>query len=365
LRILIYSRAFPPAVGGIERFAETLASELCERGHSVIVATQTPAESEGRGRPYGILRRPSVDRLLRVARSADIVHANGMSLRAVVMGASSGTPTVVTHQGHQAICPTGLCMPVRGTCDAGPSPGPCSGCPDGGARGLVDVRLHAAASRMAVANVSVSDYLRTRLRLPRDRTIYSPVSQEAFEASTDSAGEDGLVAFAGRLVSEKGLEVLLRALADLDDVRLVVLGDGPMASAYQDLADELGLSLRVSFLGAQPFERVAREYARAAVVCVPTICEEAFGFAAAEAMAMRRPLVVTPSGSLTELAAGDRAFAADGRGPAALAMALRTALGDVAERGARAARGQAFARERFTQSLAGAAYEALYEEVLS
>ena len=137
------------------------------------------------------------------------------------------------------------------------------------------------------------------------------------------------MAFAGRLVAEKGLDVLLRATRARCRTReLLVVGDGPMMPAYRDLVEELSLSLRVSFLGSQPFDGVAEAYARASVVCVPTVCEEAFGFAAAEAMAMRRPLVVTPSGALAELCADGRGFVADDRSPQALAVTLRKALAD-------------------------------------
>ena len=85
----------------------------------------------------------------------------------------------------------------------------------------------------------------------------------------------------GRLVAETGLVLLLRAIVLVPNARLEVLGDGPMASTYRDLAGELGLSLRVSLAAPNP-SAAFPAYARASVVCIPTTCEEAFGFAAAE-----------------------------------------------------------------------------------
>lgn len=366
MRILLFSRAFSPAIGGIERFAETLAQQLGERGHTVNVVTRTVVEGREPERPYRVERRPSLDRLLALARSADIVHANGLSLRGVGLGLSTRRRVVVTHQGHQAVCPAGACMPTHGRCSTGPSVGPCRGCPERGSRATVDVHAHhAACTRIVAANVSVSEYLRARLGLPRSRTIYSPVSGEAFAAATDAKGEDGLVVFAGRLVAEKGLDVLLRALALVPDARLEVVGDGPMLSSYRDLTQELGLSLRVTFAGAQPFAGVADAYARAAVVCVPTQCEEAFGFAAAEAMAMSRPIVVTPSGALTELGADDQGFVTATRGVEDLAAMLESAIRDEEERARRAAAGHAFASEQFHVSSAAAAYEVTYQEAVA
>jgi glycogen(starch) synthase len=212
-------------------------------------------------------------------------------------------------------------------------------------------------------NVTPSDYLRRRLGLQGSRTIYNPVAQEAFDAAIDAPGEDGLIAFAGRLVSEKGLDILLRALVSVPDARLEVVGDGPMGHAYRDLANELGISLRVSFLGSTGFDGVAAAYERASVVCVPSAWDEPFGFVAAEAMAMRRPLVVTPSGALVEMCAERRGFVAEGRDATALAAALRGALADPGERLARAERGRDFAVERLGVEPVGTAYEGAYMEV--
>ena len=365
MRILLVSRAFTPAVGGIERFAESLAGWLARRGHVVIVVTRTETDGREPEWPYRVVRRPSAERVLALARSADVVHANGLSLRGVGLGLVSRRPTVVTHHGHQAVCPTGLCMPRQGACTAGPPLGPCGGCPERGLKGAGDVRLHDAASRTVAENVAVSDYLSSRLRLPRSRMIYSPVSAEAFAAATDSAGGDGLVVFAGRLVSEKGLDLLVRAIALVPDARLEVVGDGPMLRDFRGLVDELGLSVRVSFLGSQPFAGVADAYRRASVVCVPSLWDEPFGFVAAEAMAMQRPLVVTPSGALSELCADRRGFVAGDRTATALASSLTEALADEEERARRAASAREFAKRALSADRAGLAYESLYEEVVA
>ena len=348
----------------MERFAEALASRLTDQGNAVCLVTRTEAEGSEPDRPYRVVRRPSAERVIALARSADVVHVNGLSLRSVGLGVASRRPTVVTHQGHQAVCPTGLCMPRRGDCTAGPTLGPCAGCPERGLRSALDVWVHSVGCLADAANVAVSDYLRSRLGLRRSQTVYSPVSDAAFAAATDAAGEDGLVVFAGRLVAEKGLDLLLRAIALVPDAHLEVVGDGPMLSTYRDLVEELSLSLRVSFLGSQTFDGVAAAYARASVVCVPTTCEEAFGFAAAEAMAMRRPLVVTPSGALSELCADGRGYVAADRAPRTIAASLQAALDDEEDRARRAGSAHAFALERLTTDRAGAAYQGVYESVI-
>lgn len=363
MRVLLYSRAFPPDVGGVERFGETLAGSLAERGHDLCVVTRSELDGPEPDRDYQVVRGASPDRIARLARGAHVVHANGLSLRGVGIGIAARRPTVVTHQGHQSVCPTGLCLPEFGECDAGAGRGVCSGCPGRGWKGTVDVGIHRRAAGEARANVAVSEYLRRRIVLPRSSTVYSPVRPDAFAGAVDDGGVDGSICFAGRLVEEKGVELLLRAVARVPHARLEIVGDGPMRSALTGLADDLGLSLRVSFLGALPFAALADSYARAAVVCVPTICEEAFGFAAAEAMAMRRPLVVTPSGALRELCSEGRGFIADRSDVGSLAGALARSLEDVAARDEAATRAHAFAHVRLTAHAATDAYLDVYEGV--
>jgi glycosyltransferase involved in cell wall biosynthesis len=98
---------------------------------------------------------------------------------------------------------------------------------------------------------------------------------------------------------------------------------------------------------------------------VPSTWDEPFGYAAAEAMAMGRPLVVTPAGALPELCGDDRGFVAGSRDPASLAAVLRQALSDRPERLARAQRGRELADNQLTAESVGLAYEALYREVAS
>jgi glycosyltransferase involved in cell wall biosynthesis len=256
-------------MGGIERFAESLAGWLLERGNEVIVVTSTSGPPGDRG--YPVLRRPSQHRLREIARRADVVHVNGLSLRGVGVGLAARRPTLVTHAAYQAVCPTGLSLPTSGTCTAGPARGPCRVCPERGVKGEVDVRIHATVCGRVTANVAISHYIMSRLGLVRSRMIYNPVSKAAFDAVTSGPGEDGLIVFAGRLVREKGVENLLRALPRVPDARLDVVGDGPMLHEYRDLTAQLGLSSRVSFLGSQPFGGLADAYSRAAAVCIPSL----------------------------------------------------------------------------------------------
>jgi glycosyltransferase involved in cell wall biosynthesis len=84
-----------------------------------------------------------------------------------------------------------------------------------------------ASVHLAKANVSVSQYLGQRLGLPRSVTIYNPVDARAFLSGGLGPGEEGVVAFAGRLHDKKGLNVLIRTLALVPEARLEVVGGPP------------------------------------------------------------------------------------------------------------------------------------------
>jgi glycosyltransferase involved in cell wall biosynthesis len=141
--------------------------------------------------------------------------------------------------------------------------------------------------------------------------------------------------FAGRLSPEKGVDLLLHAMTKVPGARLEIAGDGPLRAALEDLALSLGVANRVRFHGWLSQDQIADLHRRAALVCVPSLWPEPFGYVAAEAMAAARPVVATDGGAFRELLGEDRGWlcppAAD-----AWAAALSHALRDPNERGRRA-----------------------------
>ena len=102
------------------------------------------------------------------------------------------------------------------------------------------------------------------------------------------------VLFVGRLVEYKGVDVLLRALAGLDGVRAILVGDGPRREALQELAVDLGLGDRVAFEGQVSDERMSELYARCDLFVLPSVTRaEAFGIVQLEAMAAGKAVVST------------------------------------------------------------------------
>lgn len=350
----------------MERFAEDLAAWLTEAGHEVTVVTKTPAGPAEPARPYAVVRSPDWSAAADHIARAEAVHVNGLSVRASIAVHRAGARPVVTHAAHQAICPVGIASGVEGAiCTAsGARPGPCSVCLRRGPTAWLNVRAQRLAARRAAVNVCISDYLQQRLDVPRSTTIYNPVSADAFAGSGVDREPDQIV-FVGRLAQEKGPALVLRAIDELPDARLVLVGDGPQRGELERLTDDLGVRARVTFLGSLSRLEVLRALRSATIACVPTTCEEAFGYSAAEAMATGTPVVATPSGALPELLADGRGLIAASIGAAALAASLRVALTDRQASAQRAALAAQFARERLHVDATGPAYLAAYRSASS
>jgi glycosyltransferase involved in cell wall biosynthesis len=107
------------------------------------------------------------------------------------------------------------------------------------------------------------------------------------------------VLFAGRMVREKGVDVLIRAARDVD-AEFVICGDGRLLEAMRRLARRNGVQERISFTGWLDSERLAREFAEASVVVVPSLWPEPFGLVGIEGLAAGRPVIASATGGVED-----------------------------------------------------------------
>lgn len=161
------------------------------------------------------------------------------------------------------------------------------------------------------------------------------------------------LAFAGRLVPEKGVEVLLRAfrlvLRNVPDAKLQIAGDGPQMQSLLRLAGALDLSDRVVFHGQLSPEEMERRLAVSWVQVVPSVWEEPFGLVAAEACMRGTAAVVSDHGGLAEIVIHERTGLRVPPGDAeALATALSTLLSDRTLAEEMGCRARIDARSRFS-----------------
>ena len=111
------------------------------------------------------------------------------------------------------------------------------------------------------------------------------------------------IGYAGRLVPEKGIDLLLRAVAGLPDhARLVVIGSGPERDPLKRLAAELGLGPRVEFRDPAPSTQMPQVYAGLDAFVLPSRTQsnwkEQFGRVLIEAMACGVPVVGSTCGEI-------------------------------------------------------------------
>jgi len=117
-------------------------------------------------------------------------------------------------------------------------------------------------------------------------------------------GSEKILLFVGRLVPEKGLDVLIKALPRVlgngVPAKIVAVGEGPQKDEFQRLADNFGLHGKVHFAGHLDDWTLRALYRVADVAVVPSRFEP-FGIVALEGMAAHCPLVVSAVGGLNEI----------------------------------------------------------------
>lgn len=129
--------------------------------------------------------------------------------------------------------------------------------------------------------------------LPADRIVVKPNFVDVDAGPATPQARDGFL-FVGRLSAEKGVEVLGQAAALLPDVRLTVVGSGPLQLALDGLA-------QVCLRGALPPAEVMGEMSRACALVIPSICNESFPRTLVEAMGSGLPVIASRIGALAEL----------------------------------------------------------------
>jgi len=159
------------------------------------------------------------------------------------------------------------------------------------------------AGKQASALITVCEDLRHRLvelgeapsrvvtlRNGVDLTRFSPGDRDA---ARKRLGLDGFTLLSvGSLIPRKGHELIIAALADLPDARLLIAGSGPMRAELERVAVEKGVASRVRFLGEIAHDALTDAY-RAADIFVLASSREGWANVLLEAMACGTPVVAT------------------------------------------------------------------------
>jgi glycosyltransferase involved in cell wall biosynthesis len=273
MRILVYSPAFLPQVGGLEINTANLAEQFRRAGHEVTVVTTT-AGPEG-GLPYRVIRNPSPRELLRWTRWCDVFHQANVSLRGLWPLLLVRRPWVVSH--HSWYCRS-----------------------DG--RIVWKDRLKRWLLRFAASSIAVSQAIADDLATP---AVVIPNSyRDDLFRRLPGVERTGDLVFVGRLVSDKGVDILLDAMAQLTaeglHPRLTVVGDGPEAPRLREQAARLGLAGQVGLLGTRTGEELVEILNRHRILVVPSRYDEPFGIVALEGIACGCIVVGSRGGGLKD-----------------------------------------------------------------
>jgi glycosyltransferase involved in cell wall biosynthesis len=357
VRVVVVSGIWPPDVGGPASHAPALAEALLGRGHGVEVVTT--ADREPATRPYPLrwvsrarpaaLRHLAVVRAVRrAARAADCVYATSMVRRAAVGAALARRPLVVKLVADEAFERERRSHRFAGTLEEFQRH-------PGGLRLRALRASRTAALRRARRVVVPSAYLReiavgwglepSRLDVvPNPAPHLPPLPSRGAARSALGIGGFAL-GTAGRLSAQKSLDDALAAVARVDGVELLVLGDGPEREALEQRAAHLGIADRARFLGAGARDDVLTLF-RAVDAVLITSAWENLPHTLLEALAVGTPVIATRVGGIPEVVVdGENGLLVPAHDVEAIAAAVGRLAADDALRGALAAAAAASVEE--------------------
>jgi glycosyltransferase involved in cell wall biosynthesis len=318
-------------------------------------------------------------RLLEDARP-DLVHLHNavrqLSPAILRPARRRGLPVVITQHDYALLCPQGQllkadrrpCTPPD--CTRGnPIPVIAYRCIRGrlvpSAVAALEYAVHrsrhayAAPERWLIAPSRFAEKTLLAAGFPAGRVRYLPNGIDPGPEPPAVPLSGGQVLFAGRLVREKGLGVLLAAASLLPDVPIVVAGDGPLRRSLESRAPS-----SVRFVGEQPPDDLAQLRAASVAHVSPSIWYENAPITVLEAMRAGRPSIVTSLGGQPELVE-DSGLVVPPRNARELANAISAVWRDraLAERLGRAARARLVARYTLVQHVG--ALEAIYQDAIA
>lgn len=374
MKVLLYSHAFHPSLGGVETVSLALARGFLANGVECKVVTQSHAEaSDGTMFPFEVIRQPGRQRARALVRWADVVLFNGASLALQPWVILERKPFIWVHVGYQAACVDGL-----GWVDNAPAPitpiasirfhARRSGWAFGLKEGLKLMLRRAVATFVVDRNVAITHWMDKAMPLPRQVHIYNPFPIEQFRGA-DTLSPEFDFFYMGRMVQEKGVDILLRAFAEVckrrpgSTVRLLLIGDGGARPEMERLVTEFGLSDAVVFAGRQSGAALVEWTSKGRIGVIPSVWYEPMGGVAVELMAAGKSLIVSEAGGLAECV-GDAGLVFPNGDHMALADRMLKLLDDPELQRAQSARARNRA-EYFLPALFVTQYIALLNDVIA
>jgi glycosyltransferase involved in cell wall biosynthesis len=191
---------------------------------------------------------------------------------------------------------------------------------------------------------------------------------ELFQPASVRPERPFTIGYLGRLIEEKGVQLLVDAAAHLmGEWRLRFVGGGPLREALGQQAQQLGIADRLTFVGQVPSTDMPSQYHAIDVLVLPSLTrtnwKEQFGRVIVEAMASGVPVIGSDSGAIPDVI-GDAGVIVPEGNREALTQALQCLLDQPAERDRLAQAGRAHVLQHYTHDQVAAATVEVYRGLL-
>lgn len=378
MNVAIFASAFYPHVGGVEEAVRQLAREYRRQGISAIILTNRwprslPGEEIYEGTPvyrlamrepegslkarvnYLLTHRAICREMFRILKKhqVDLLHVQCVSSNghyAHIAKGELGLPLVVTTQGERTMDATQLYQR--------------SAFMNQTLRALLGEADHiTACSRHTLDDME--EYWGKPFGT-RASVVYNGIDLGDFDDVAPHAAEGPYILGIGRLVAQKGFDVLLRAFAraKIAGWNLLIAGEGPEREALEGLVRDLGLQGRAQLVGRADRAKAVALFRGCEFFVLPSRMEP-LGIVNLEAMAAGKPVIASRVGGVPEIVnEGQTGLLFPAEDESALAVMLARLASDAALRKQLGAAGRR-AVARFTWPAIAGQYAGIYSEVTS
>jgi glycosyltransferase involved in cell wall biosynthesis len=368
--VVVIGKYYPPEFGGVERYAYDLA-HIAAKTHRVTVLVHNTGPKDWIERDGNItVIRCGTNKIIRAqpislsmyrhmrSLQPDLVHFNAPNFWAAAMlllTAYRG-PIVVTHHADVFGRPIlkRIVMPIY--------------------------RLLLRRAACIVLNSLKTAFASSDIPIGAGPLLAIPHGVDARAYNTDGldhknimaerrrlCGDAPVVGFIGRFVRYKGLPVLIDALARLDGVHAMLIGDGPLRRQTEEQAQTAGIADRVHFLGTVDEATKIRRLAMMDMLLLPSVeTTEAFGVVQVEAQLMSVPVVASrlPTGVTDVTIDGETGLLVPPGDAEALAGAISQLIDNPGLTARLGTAGRAHALKHFTSEVFQRRIEELWGAVL-
>lgn len=380
MRILLVHNYYGSAApSGENQVVEAEVTMLRSAGHEVELFDRHSDEIRQQG-ARGILKGAIVTpwnhaefhRIRRVVADfqPDIVHAHNtfpLVSPAVFHAVGQRAARVLTLHNYRLFCPAGIPMRAGKVCtdclDQHSSlPAIHHGCYRGSRLATLPLAASVGLHRLlgtwrnqVDAFIALSDFQKERMvfaGLPAHKVHVKPNFYPGNPLPIPYDQRKPQVVFAGRLTEEKGVEHLVRAWLAWGDraPELVVIGDGPLRPALQQLADK-NTAVPIRFLGQLQMSDAIAQIAASRLLVVPSNCYEGFPMVVREAFAFGTPVAASNIGPLPFIIReGENGALFEPANPASLLRTVQTLWTDILQLSSLANKARNDFEEKYTES---------------